>query len=179
MHHLSDHARALVATLVFCIFGAAIFWWGTLDWLSTAPLILIYADLLANTYFSILTFAPIAGNNKLQQFLDLVLGLLYIMLPVNANDPRQFALLAVILFGVAVLKYALLARLSGYSKLLERKIIIDAMGGLAANLALGAIILGFPEIGLWAWASLFTLVNVWILWLKPLYRMSPGQAAKL
>lgn len=178
MHHLSDHARALIATLAFGVFGAGVFWWSTSNWLLTAPLAVIYADILANTYFSVLTFAPIAGDNKLQQFLDLLLGLLYVMLPVNANEPRQFVLLAALLFGVAVLKYALLMRAVGYSKLLERKIVVDAMGNMAALLALAAMLVGFSRLGLWSWAIVFSLANIWILWLKPLYRMSPREAVR-
>ena len=79
--------------------------------------------------------------------------------------------MATLLFIVATLKYVLLTRLAGYSKLLYMKIRIDALGILFCFLAVIGTVLGYGQQTSVIWSVVFVLANFYVLWWKPHYRL--------
>jgi hypothetical protein len=140
--------------------------------LHPAPSILIFhALLLINTFFSVRAFATITPPNKLQAFLDFLLSLCLISLPLTFTSPLNFVLINLFLFIIATLKYIFLIQLVGFSKLLFRKIRVDVMGILLCALCLVGILIGFTSLSLNLFAFIFFLSNIYVLWHAPLYRL--------
>ena len=162
---------ALVTTFLFLLGLSAVIR-GITDWKTTLPILIFYAVITINTFFSIKCFsAIIPSDSKLQWLVDAALILLYILMSLNLNSPLHFAIWTSLLFSVAVIKYALLLHLTDYLTLLRYKILIDSLGTLAAVSALAGIAFGYAFAALWLWTVLFCLVNLYIFFIKPLYEL--------
>lgn len=143
-----------------------------LDWKKSWPLMVFYGALILNSYFSIRTFTTITPpGHKGQWFLDAFLVLCLGLMPLNFNFPLNFVVLNTALFIIATLKYIFLLPLTGFSRLLYRKIRIDTLGILLCFLALIGVLWGYGRFTYAVWAIIFVLTNVYVLYLEPLYSL--------
>ncbi len=171
--YVTPYARQR-ASAVCVAFGL----WGVLaltmiiDWRRSWPLVVFYAALLVNSYFSVRTFASITPRNHIgQQFLDILLAFCLALLPMNYNFVQNFVLVTTALFIIATLKYIFLLPLAGFSKLLYRKIRIDAIGILFCFLAIVGILWGYGRWATQIWAVIFVLANFYVLYWEPHYSL--------
>ena len=163
--------RAVAVTVVFgIIFLISLN--SIVDWTVSWPLVVFYAALLTNTYFSVRSFASITPKEHLgQQLIDAALAACMFLMVLNFNSVLNFTTLATLLFIVATLKYVLLTRLAGYSKLLYMKIRIDTLGILFCFLAVLGTLSGYGSQTSIIWSVVFVLANFYVLWWKPHYRL--------
>ncbi len=162
--------KSVMVTALFVLAGLVVTW-RLASWAVSLPLFIFYIILTVNTYFSIRCFADLVPRgNKLQQAIDLVLAVLYLILAVNLGNQLSFIFMATLLFAVATLKYVLLlSSLIGYSAFLKRKIFIDNLGIIACILALGGVLFGYSLLASWLWAGIFVIANIYLLFIKPMY----------
>ncbi len=135
------------------------------------PHVIFYAVLVLNTFFSVRFFSGIAPENRSQMQIDTVLVILYFLLAASLGRPIAFTFLALCLFIAASSKYPLLLLVIPQTDVLKRKILIDLLGTGACAAWLGATLLGYPYEAAWAMAILFSLANVYLLAIKPMYRL--------
>ncbi len=169
---LSPQKKALLVTIVFGVAGIL----GTIflvsDWIQSLPLVIFYAILTINTYFSIELFSGIVPpTDSFQKNLDALLFLCYLVLAWNLNSPLFFTLTTLILFIVAPTKYTALLYTLPYPKLLKRKILIDLCGTMLSALTLIGIFLGHARASVWIFCAIFALANFIFLVIKPMYRL--------
>lgn len=140
------------------------------DWAKSWPLVLFYAVLLLNTYFSVRSFASITPKEHIgQQLIDFALVACMLLLLINLNSALNFIALTTLLFIIATLKYIFLSEIAGYSKLMYMKIRIDALGILFCFLTLLAALWGYPRQASIVWALIFVLANFYVLHWNPHY----------
>ena len=142
------------------------------DWGSSLPLVIFYFVLVFNTFFSIRLFSQISPRGEKSQFvIDGILFIAYLFLALNLNSLEGFLIFGLILFIMATIKYAFLLNITSHEGLMKRKIIVDLLGVLAFALALGGVELGFPRTSSWLLAVVFTIANVLLFSVFPLYRL--------
>ncbi|MDP3934907.1 MAG: hypothetical protein Q8Q46_01655 [Candidatus Giovannonibacteria bacterium] len=162
--------RAWMVAVGFALWGLALAVMPQTEWQQSWPLIVFYAALILNSFFSVRVFASITPPRHIgQQFFDILLGLCLAFLPLNFGSPLNFILLATILFTIAALKYIFLIPLIGFSQLLYKKIRIDSLGILLCLLALTGFLWGYAKLSSVLFALIFLLANAHVLWLRPLY----------
>lgn len=135
------------------------------------PHIIFYAVLVLNTFFSIRFFSRIAPENLSQIEIDTVLVILYFALASSLGRPILFAFFALCLFIAASSKYPLLLLVIPQTDVLKRKILIDLLGTATCAGILGATLLGYAFEAAWTSAILFSLANVYLLAIKPMYHL--------
>lgn len=135
------------------------------------PHVLFYTVLVVNTFFSVQLYAAIQPKNISQTLIDITLAVCYIGLSLSLGDPVVFALWALALFIAAPLKYVLMLGLIPHDALLQRKIRIDLTGTAACALLLAGTLLGYSLTAAWTFAIAFALANVYLLLIKPMYRL--------
>lgn len=163
--------RAATVTVVFGII-ALISLNSIIDWAESWTLVVFYATLLTNTYFSVRSFASITPKKHLgQQLIDAALAACMFFMVLSFNSILNFTILATLLFIIATLKYVLLTNLAGYSKLLYMKIRIDTLGALFCFIAVLGTLFGYGSQVSIIWAIVFVLANFYVLWLEPHYRL--------
>ncbi len=161
--------RAAAVTIVFGVI-ALISLNSIVDWVESWPLVVFYATLLTNTFFSVRSFASITPREHLgQQLIDAALAACMFLLVLNFNSILNFTILATLLFIIATLKYVFLTQLAGYSKLLYMKIRIDALGILFCFLAVLGTLSGYGSQTSIIWSAVFILANFYVLWWEPHY----------
>ena len=163
--------RALAATSFFLLCGA---WFAATvsDRVRSAPLVAFYGILLVNTFFSIRCFASIPETGGWEQrAVDLALVVCYAGLAASFREEGRFMILATLLFASATLKYAMLLDRPPYPALLARKIRLDTLGTIACAGTLIAVLRGHAPEACWIFAGLNVVANVYVLWLRPLYRL--------
>jgi len=178
----SIRARRVAAgfTAMFAVLGSVAARATASDVANALPLELFYAVLLLNTYFSIRCFsAIIPRGNRRQQIADATLVALYIMLPASFGNARWFMGFCVLLFTVATLKYVLLLKILAERKLLRKKIIADGLGMMACLAVLGGVVAGYPRLATYLWLAVFTIANVYLLFINPLHNLSPDHTDTL
>ncbi len=164
--------RALATVVVFGLWGVGAAYF-ILDWQTAWPLVLFYALLILNSYYSVRAFASITPREHLgQQGMDILLCLWLALLPLNFNTPLNFVLLMSMLFVTATLKYVLLLPVAGYSRLLYAKIRVDTLGILLCFLALLGILWGYAFWTTVLWSLIFFISNIYVLWWEPHYHLS-------
>lgn len=162
--------KAWAVTLCLAVLGAYFLFTNTLDWKTSAPLVIFYAVITINTFFSIKVFSSlISPQEKIQWMIDIFLLLCYAAMAYYLQNPLKFALFAAILFAIATIKYSSQLGKINCPNLLKYKIIIDGLGTLSCVLAVGGMIFGYVEISAWTWSILFVLANLFIFFIKPLY----------
>lgn len=161
--------RAAIATFFFGVIALASL--NSIDnWQKSWPLVVFYAVLILNTYFSVRTFASITPKENLgQHLIDLILAACLVLIALNFNSILNFIILTMLLFIVATLKYIYLTQLVGYSKLLYMKIRIDTLGILFCFLAVIGTMWGYGRQVSIIWLITFVLANVYVLWGNPHY----------
>lgn len=169
--------RATIAVILFVIAGVI----GGLtvgqDWATALPLIIIYAVLVIDTFFSIRFFAAITPTSAAQNALDGLLAAMYILLALNFAQPTRFMFITATLFGVAVLKYVILYQ-RNHARTITRKIRIDVLGGVVFLLAAGALwFFPVPAVS-WTLVGLNVVANIDVLWRHPLYPRQVAQSPK-
>jgi hypothetical protein len=100
-----------------------------------------------------------------------MLAFVYFFLAASFGNPPQFALCATVLFLIAAGKYTLMLYDIPHPHLLRRKIRIDLLGALLCAGVLAAMNLGWILYAGWALAVFFALANIYILGVRPLYRL--------
>lgn len=163
--------KAWVATLAFSLAGITSLFFAAPISSYLLPHGIFYAVLVINTFLSIRFFSALAPENHSQMAIDIVLVLLYLALAFSIGRPLTFAFFALCLFIAASSKYPLLLLVILQTDVLKRKILIDLMGTAACAAILAATILGYAFEAAWAAAIGFTFANVYLLRVKPMYRL--------
>lgn len=135
------------------------------------PHFIIYAVLVVNTYFSIRFWSALQPQDTRQLLIDAVLVLAYLALAFSMGEPVYFALAAFALFALAAFKYVLMRGRTSYEAVVERKIFIDALGAVACAVLILGMFLDYALEATWLFAIGFTLANVYLLAIKPMYRL--------
>ena len=163
-------AKSVLATGVFSLAGiiSALFYSVVSPFL--LPHFIIYAVLVVNTYFSIRFWSGLQPKDSRQLLIDAVLVAAYLALAFSIGEPMYFALAALTLFALATFKYVLMRGRTSYEAIVERKTGIDALGALACAVLTLGMFLGYPLEATWLFAIGFTLANVYLLFIKPMYR---------
>ncbi|MFA5714476.1 MAG: hypothetical protein WC998_01885 [Candidatus Paceibacterota bacterium] len=165
---MSAKLKAYFFTVLFSVIGSIMIWKNFN--LAAVPLILFYVILIINSFFSIEFFSKITPDNNEQKVIDLSMVAIYLILILNLGNEFRYLLSSAVLFVVATLKYVLLLGTVDI-KILKRKIIIDLFGGIACILALVGSLAGYGEVTNWIWALVFLFANVYLLVIKPMYRL--------
>src|SRR3989344_3335545 len=157
-------APARKAVLVCLLFaGIGLFGWFTTGFANAAsvPLLVYYAVLLINTFFSIRIFSAITPKNIIQTLFDGVVAIFYLALAFSFGSVTTFAAVSAGLFLLAVAKYVHLKILISSSALLRRKIVLNTLAALLSLFALTLALLGFSEATAWALGIIFALANIY------------------
>lgn len=174
---MSEHQRiqhrTVLSTTLLGVFGLAGIILFVRDWTVSLSLVLMYAALVYDTFFSIRYFSSVTSPaDRVQQVFDLVLIICYAAIAWNFAHPLGFMYGLSIMFAVASLKYVVLRRRIGPSEILRRKINIDVIGVVAFSAATIPMLYGWIWQVSWALLLLYCIVNVQILWRNPLYPYS-------
>ncbi len=164
-------AKSVLATGVFSLAGiiSALFYSVVSPFL--LPHFIIYAVLVVNTYFSIRFWSPLQPNDMRQALIDAVLVLAYLALAFSMGEPTYFAFAAFALFVLAAFKYVLMRGRTSHEAIVERKTFIDALGALSCAVLIAGMLLGYALEATWLFAIGFAIANVYLLLIKPMYRL--------
>ena len=167
----SPTVKTWTATIVFSLAGtiSALFYSTVSPFL--LPHFVIYAVLVVNTYFSIRFWSALQPADIRQTLIDGALALAYLALAFSIGEPMYFAFAAFALFALATFKYVLMRGRTSYEAIVERKTGIDALGALACAVLVLGMFLGYPLEATWLFAIGFTLANIYLLAIKPMYRL--------
>jgi len=136
--------------------------------------------LVVHAYYSIRAFASITPQTSISQnSIDIILLTLYIVMGTNVASYYNFAFFAFLMFVVASIKYILLQKKIGQKTLLKRKTRIDIIGAFGFAIALLCIILGYSRESAWALVVAFAATSVYLLIVRPLYRLDQDQNATI
>lgn len=142
------------------------------------PDLLFYIVIVINTFYSVRLFARVAPQSRWQTRVDAVLACAYLALAFSLGHEWAFIFFALVIFIAAPLKYTLMIGHVPHSHLLRKKLVIDLLGtALCAAALVGAIFLNYPLTSAWALAILFTLANIYLLAIKPMYHYEVGEQA--
>ena len=168
---MSATAKSWLATCAFALAGiiAVLFYSIVSPFL--LPHFIIYTALVINTFFSIRFWAALQPNDVRQLLVDAVLIVAYLALAFSMGEPTYFAFTTFALFGLATVKYVLMRGCTSHGALVERKISLDALGALACALLILGMLLGYALEATWFFAVGFTLANVYLLLVRPMYRL--------
>jgi hypothetical protein len=167
----SPTVKALSACLFFAAVGAFA-WLRDPDSAVSIPLFIYFTVLLINTFFSIRAFSAITPQNTVQTLFDMVLAGIYCALAFSFGSALLFSGISTGLFLVAIGKYLHLSRLIAMPEFLARKIKINALGALLSFSALSVAAFGYADIAAWTLGTVFSLANVYLLVLNPMYRLN-------
>jgi hypothetical protein len=174
---MSSKKRAIISVGIFAAFGllGMLIWFN--DFSNTWPLILFYALLLWNDYFSIRHFSKIISPRRASQIIiDTILVILHFAAALFFGIPWNFVLIMIILFIMAILKYSWELSAVTNSQALYRKIKIDTLGAFITAGALVGISLGFPWRSILVWTAIFACASVYVILINPLYKDTIGTA---
>jgi hypothetical protein len=163
--------RAIGATALFSLMGLVSFLWFAPVNAFSVPHAIFYLLLVSNTYFSVKCFASITPPLLSQIIIDGVLIFIYAATAATIGWSLLFPLAVAVLFGVATIKYVLLLGTIRHERLLRRKVGIDLMGTLFALAIFSAAQFGYELAAAWLFACVFLLANIYLLLIKPMYRM--------
>ncbi len=163
--------RAIAATLGFGSFGVIAAATMVHNWALAWPLVLFYAILVANTYFSVRVFSTItpAGNTS-QRYIDFLITLTYLSLATQFDHPLWFSIIATLLFLECIVKYKILIDIAPrYKDFLNRKIVLDWLGALLCSLATLGIVMNYIYGTTVLFALIKAVANIYLLAIKPFY----------
>ncbi|MEK7133640.1 MAG: hypothetical protein AAB804_01055, partial [Patescibacteria group bacterium] len=110
-------------------------------------------------------------NDVRQLLIDGLLVVTYLALAFSIGRPTHFAIAALALFIAAPVKYILMRGRTPHEALVERKIFLDSLGTLSCAVLVGGTLAGYALEAAWLFAMGFTLANVYLLFIRPMYRM--------
>jgi hypothetical protein len=169
---MRPQTRAWLATGAFAIAGIAAFFYVAPNTRLVWPDAIFYGVIVLNTFFSIRLFARISPAQTYQAVVDTTLVLCYVALALSLGTMWAFPFFALCIFIAAPLKYILMLGETPYDKLMKKKLLIELLGtALCAFALLGATILDYPLASAWALAIVFSLANVYLLIIHPMYRL--------
>jgi len=169
---MSAQTRAWLATVAFATAGLAAFIFVAPSTRLVWPEAIFYGVIVLNTFFSIRLFARISPAQTYQAVVDATLVLCYIALALSLGTPSAFPFFALCIFIAAPLKYILMLGETPYDKLMKRKLFIELLGtALCAFALLGATILDYPLASAWVLAIVFSLANIYLLLIRPMYHL--------
>lgn len=169
---INSRIKAFAVTGFFCLMLGVSLLWKNPQWQTGLPLIIFYLVLTLNTYFSIKLFSTlIPEENFGQHLIDIILVINYSGLAFAITNALLFAIGVIFLFTIATLKYLFLLPHLPHPRLLKRKILIDIGGIILGLAALVGIIIGYSSYSTWGMAILFTLANILLLFIRPMYRL--------
>lgn len=164
------YRRAIIGTVVFSLFGIFGSLYFVHDWVLSLPLILTYAALIYDTFFSVRYFSTITpADDTIQKIFDVLLIICYAVIALNIANPLRFMYAMAVMFIFATGKYFFLRRRIGISIILARKIHVDIIGAVAYSLVTIPIFLGLVWQASWLLLILYIIANIQILWRNPLY----------
>lgn len=167
-HPIFKAAGSIALVLIFAIIQI---WLWPGDWAVGAPLIVFFAVLMLNTFFSIKFFSQIIPSSIFQAFIDLVLLGCFLILTRFLFDRFYFMEFCTLLFIVAILKYAQIESDTKYRNIISRKLFVDTLGTVACALTLIGISFGYGALAVYLWTAAFAVANWYYLIYKSLYRM--------
>lgn len=168
---MNSTAKSWLATSAFALAGIT----AALFYSAVSPLLLphfiIYAVLVVNTFFSIRFWGALQPDDSRQFLADAVLVAAYFALAFSMGQPAYFALAAFGLFVLATFKYMLMRGRTPHGALVEHKIFLDALGALSCAVLIGGTFSGLALESAWLFAAGFSLANVYLLFIRPMYRL--------
>lgn len=167
--------RAAIATGIFLLFGLVGAVIARNNILIAWPPIVFYAMLVWNDYYSIRHFSKIIPPGKTSQvIIDTILVILHLVSVFFFGNPFLFTIAMTVLFILAILKYAGDLPSVKNSRMLYRKVKIDALGALISALALAGMFSGFPWQSTIIWTAVFVGATIYVIFINPLYQDSIG-----
>ena len=157
--------QALGLFTIFGLFGL----WRVSAWTESFGLVIFYAALVVNTFFSVRCFSAITPPLVSQRFVDAVLVLFYGLLAFQFSSPIRFTAVATLLFAVSAIKYAWLSQHVTYHKLLQRKFRVNSAGVFLCLAAFLGIASGFPFLSTTVLVLGYLTANFYLLLIRPLY----------
>lgn len=164
--------KAAATTAVFSLVGMWTLLYRAPQTQELLPHVIFYIVLVVNTFLSVRFYSPIQPKNVSQAAIDAILFITYLALALSIGRPVAFAFAALCLFIEAPVKYALMLGIIPHDALLKRKIFIDGQGTVLCAAVLAATLGGYELAGAWALAVLFTLANIYLLLIRPMYRLN-------
>jgi hypothetical protein len=138
------------------------------------PCLVVQAFILVNTFPSVRTFSTLfPKGNTSDKFVDVALVLVYAIMTYALGEPFWYPVSVALMFVLATVKYVLMRKKVPHPAHLNRKIAFEILGTLSALCATLAVFLGYTFLGLWAWAIGFSLAQIDIFFLHPLYALPP------
>ncbi len=165
--------KAIWGTAGFALLGM-LFLFTVKNFPYSLPALILYAGLVINTYFSIRCFSSITKeNDTMQGVVDIGLAVLFLGLVFTFNNIQNFLMIGLFLFELAVVKYILLLRTAGaeYHTLIWKKILIDMLGVISGSLGLTLTLFGYYIASIWILVLLLTSANIYLIILKPFYKI--------
>lgn len=132
---------------------------------------IFYIVLVVNTFFSVRLFSKIIPWSMTQFLVDTVLILLYVGAAFAMGRPLLFPFLTLYMFMAAVFKYTVVLHGIPHNGLLKRKILIDLTGVVLCGVCAGLAVAGYPVESAWFAAIAFSLANLYLLLIRPMYRL--------
>lgn len=132
---------------------------------------IFFAVLLLNTVFSVRFWRPLQPANYTQGAIDGALIMAYILLAIRIGSAVEFMFFALLLFLLATMKYVLMLGQVPHLRTVRKKILIDLLGALLCATALLLTLMGEVEIGAWLLTGVFVLANIFLLWVRPMYKI--------
>lgn len=171
-HSRPSTVRALLVLAVLIVCGGLSAWLMVTDWSISLPLVIGYAMLLFNTYFSIRYFSSRQAARDYRQWIsDAALVIIYLLLAFSLDDAMYFVGLTALLFVVATLKYVELFGHAPVHTPLRRKIRVDSLGIVVTTVAALTMLWStYDRIVTWVMIIFFIIANLDVLWVRPLYR---------
>lgn len=172
MRGVTPTNKAFVAVLVFALALIA----GVLTHLpitqTMIPLLIFHGLLLINTFLSVRCFsAIIPPHNTTQNILDDILAGIYLAVPFALGNSLLFVFGITVLFIIATIKYIFLWNTLPHSRLLRRKLTVEAMGVVLCATTLMSIWLGYELMATSVWAGIFLIANIYLINISPLYQV--------
>jgi len=172
--------KATLCTIIFAMAGIGGVARVGDNLVQSAPLILLYFMLVIHAYYSIRAFASVTPATSISQnSIDIILLTLYIVIGANIASYYNFTFFAFLMFVVASIKYILLQKVIDQKTLLKRKTRIDIIGAAGFAFTLLGVMLGSSRQSAWALAIVFAATSIYLLMVRPLYRLDQDQNATI
>lgn len=173
MNETKANISAATITIVYTILGLVSVFYLVNDWLVSLPIVIFYFLILAGTHISVSFFLSIIPEHGyLQKLINGSLLVIYFILAFNLNNPLNFMIVTALLFSVSTIKYLLMIEENPHKKLLWRKVSVQTLGTTACILTILGILSGYALISTSLWLLCFVLAHVYIISIKPLYKIS-------
>lgn len=172
---MSPKTRAIAATILFSAVGAGSLFFHDMPWQYALPHVIFYTVLTINTYFSILFYSSFTPVSTFQKSIDVLLAAAYMVLALSIGIPFAFAMSALMVFIIAPAKYAHMLGRTPHDATLRKKILIDLLGTTLCVLVLVLTVAGMEEMAAWLLAGLFSVANIYLLFIRPMYSFVEGK----